>query len=231
MFTIYRHINKCNGKCYVGQTKNDVEKRWQSGKGYSGSKRFYRAIVKYGWDNFEHEILETNIPTRELANEREIYYIDLYNSTEYGYNVSKGGQGGKYFGKSILQLDGDGKILARYASITEASKSIAVCLYSISKCCLGKITTAGGYRWCFSQDYDSCLSRILKEKELRKVKEGSMEVEVKERDNKPRAKRVIGVQVTEDVYEQLAKRSNEEWLTVPDIVRRLIREYLKGGND
>lgn len=58
-----------------------------------------------------------------------------------------------------------------------------------------------------------------------------MEVEVKERDNKPRAKRVIGVQVTEDVYEQLAKRSNEEWLTVPDIVRRLIREYLKGGSD
>lgn len=54
-----------------------------------------------------------------------------------------------------------------------------------------------------------------------------MQIEVKEMDDKPRAKRVIGVQVAEDVYEELVRRSHAEWVTVPDIVRRLIREYLK----
>lgn len=58
-----------------------------------------------------------------------------------------------------------------------------------------------------------------------------MQVDVKEADSEPKAKRVIGVQVTEEVYEQLAERSREEWMTIPGIVRRLIRDYLKEGRD
>ena len=97
-FIIYRHINKINGKCYVGltrETKNPNLRWGRYGGGYHqpGQKKFWRAIQKYGWDNFEHEILEENIPTSELANEREKYWIAYFDSFRNGYNATTGGCG------------------------------------------------------------------------------------------------------------------------------------------
>ena len=48
---VYQHISP-NGKSYIGITQQDPEKRWQNGKGYTGQKKFYNAIKKYGWDSF-----------------------------------------------------------------------------------------------------------------------------------------------------------------------------------
>ena len=89
---IYKITNIQNNKVYIGQTKQKVEDRWRHGEGYKTCSIFYRAIQKYGWDNFEHIILETNL-TLEQANQMEEYYINFYKSTEliYGYNISKGG--------------------------------------------------------------------------------------------------------------------------------------------
>lgn len=86
------HRNKINNKVYIGQTKQKIENRWRHGEGYKQCTAFYSAIQKYGWDNFEHIILETNL-TLEQANQLEEYYINFYNSTnkEKGYNISKGG--------------------------------------------------------------------------------------------------------------------------------------------
>jgi uncharacterized protein YunC (DUF1805 family) len=57
-----------------------------------------------------------------------------------------------------------------------------------------------------------------------------MDVEIKEKEpNTPSAKKIIGVQVTQDVYDALLRRSEEEWVSVSDILRRLIKKYLKGG--
>lgn len=85
---IYKTINLINGKIYIGQdTLNDPA--------YMGSgKLFIKAIKKYGKKNFKKEIIEICSCVEEL-NEREIYWIQYYNSTDHkiGYNISTGGLG------------------------------------------------------------------------------------------------------------------------------------------
>ena len=88
---IYMHRNKQNNKVYIGQTKQTLGHRSSGGKNYEGCTKFYAAIQKYGWDNFEHNIIEKNL-TSEEADEREIYWIKYYNSIEQGYNISPGGE-------------------------------------------------------------------------------------------------------------------------------------------
>ena len=90
-YIIYLHKNKINDKCYVGQTSLDPLERWRTdGYGYHNQQYFYRAIKKYGWDNFEHIILETDL-TIENVNEREIYWGNYYNAlVPNGYNLYLG---------------------------------------------------------------------------------------------------------------------------------------------
>ena len=94
-YTIYMHKNKINGKMYIGQTCQKVEYRWENGTKYDQCPVFYRAIQKYGWDNFEHIILKENL-TLEEANYWEEYYISYYHTWVddpqcNGYNLQKGG--------------------------------------------------------------------------------------------------------------------------------------------
>lgn len=91
-YTIYMHRNKINGKIYIGQTKQKLNARWRDGEGYKTQPYFYKAIQKYGWDNFEHIILEENL-TLEQANNKEEYWIAYYQSNikEFGYNILAGG--------------------------------------------------------------------------------------------------------------------------------------------
>lgn len=95
MKTIYLHRNKINNKVYIGQTIQDnLNHRWKNGKGYKTCTYFYNAILKYGWDNFEHIILEQSENwTQDELNNKEKEYIDLYkaNDSTYGYNITDGG--------------------------------------------------------------------------------------------------------------------------------------------
>ena len=96
MHIIYKYTNKCNNKVYIGQTKNSLEERAQhNGSNYRSCTHFYNAIQKYGWNNFQSEILE-EVNTIEEANKREMYYISLFDSTnpKCGYNISFGGNCG-----------------------------------------------------------------------------------------------------------------------------------------
>lgn len=93
IWTVYAHINKINRKAYVGITGRDPKKRWgHNGYNYKKSTYFYNAIQKYGWDNFEHIILMTNL-SKEMANEVEKALIKKYelNNRSIGYNIAKGG--------------------------------------------------------------------------------------------------------------------------------------------
>lgn len=91
MYTIYKLWNEINIKLYIGQTI-DLTKRARGGEGYKGCCHLYRAIKKYGWEVFHYEIL-AECKTQEEANALEIYYIQLYDTTnpEKGYNISAGG--------------------------------------------------------------------------------------------------------------------------------------------
>ena len=90
MVTIYKYINLKNGKVYIGQTVQSLEKRAKyNGEGYKHCLHFYSAIQKYGWENFIPEILE--VVDEKIADEREKYYICLYDSVNNGYNIDYGG--------------------------------------------------------------------------------------------------------------------------------------------
>ena len=87
-WTVYAHIAP-NGKMYVGITSREPEKRWEYGWGYRTSSHFFRAIKKYGWNNFQHEIIASGL-TEDEAKNMEILLInklDLTNPCK-GYNKS-----------------------------------------------------------------------------------------------------------------------------------------------
>lgn len=90
-YIIYLHRNKINNKCYVGQTCQKPEQRWgRNGWHYHEQPYFYRAIEKYGWDNFEHIILETDIDENRV-DERECFWAGYYHAlAPEGYCLSVG---------------------------------------------------------------------------------------------------------------------------------------------
>lgn len=88
---IYKITNLINGKIYIGQT-NNYKRRFNEHKSMIAPKNYnsslYKAFIKYGINNFSFEVLEYTAD----YNEREIYYIQLYNAHEDGYNLTTGGE-------------------------------------------------------------------------------------------------------------------------------------------
>ena len=97
---VYMHINKINNKKYIGVTGRLPNQRWgHDGNNYKREPVFYGAINKYGWDGFEHLVVEDNLTEKE-AKQLEIELIALYKTNcfryknpKYGYNCTDGGDG------------------------------------------------------------------------------------------------------------------------------------------
>ena len=93
-FTVYVHT-LFDGRKYIGITSQRPERRWRNGEGYkTKSSYFYRAIQKYGWDAFTHEILFEHL-TEERAKqlERELISRNKTQERAFGFNISGGGDG------------------------------------------------------------------------------------------------------------------------------------------
>lgn len=91
MGIIYKATNKINGKEYIGQSKYSLNMRKKSHKKemkYT-SVYFHNALKKYGFESFDWEVIE-EVPNENLC-EKEIYYIDKFNSFKNGYNLTTGG--------------------------------------------------------------------------------------------------------------------------------------------
>lgn len=104
---IYIIKNTVNGKVYIGQTRTSVDQRWKEHLRHAqyGDQVINRAMRKYGVDKFYIETLE--ICDVSIIDEREIYYIDLFDSTNKtkGYNVSLGGSTPKFKRKALSISD------------------------------------------------------------------------------------------------------------------------------
>ena len=87
---IYKVTNKINGKVYIGQSA-DIGRRWRQHMTAEDDTYFHKAIQKYGVENFKWEVIE-QCKKKDL-DEREIYWIEYYDSFNKGYNCTKGGDG------------------------------------------------------------------------------------------------------------------------------------------
>lgn len=93
-YCVYAHINMINGKMYIGQTihGNNPNKRWSNGNGYKHCPHFWSAICKYGWENFEHEIIASRLTSEEAGTFEELLISTLdTTNNDKGYNVLPGG--------------------------------------------------------------------------------------------------------------------------------------------
>ena len=117
---IYMWKNKVNEKLYIGQAK-DFRKRTREHKygtfnenqKYNYNLPLHRAIRKYGIENFEICILEKNLNDYNEMNQKEVYYIEKFDTlanNKKGYNVASGGGNANNFaGKTEEEMREIGK--------------------------------------------------------------------------------------------------------------------------
>lgn len=106
MAYIYCIKNNINGKCYVGKTLKSPKERfsehlYDAYKPTEENRPLYRAIKKYGKDNFSLHVLEEC--TDGLASEREIWYIKKLKTYAHGYNATIGGDGKQLFDHNVIK--------------------------------------------------------------------------------------------------------------------------------
>lgn len=160
LYCVYMHKNKQNGKVYIGQTCQKPERRWSNGYGYKGCPKFYSAIQKYGWDGFEHLIIQKHL-TKEEADNLEKELIAKYDSTskETGYNISIGGQEtfANYNLKEVICLNtkeifnSTADAAEKYLGDRSNSHITSVCTGSRSHA--GKLPNGEMLSWAYLDDY------------------------------------------------------------------------------
>ena len=106
---IYIIRNLKTKKKYIGQTRHTLKERWKwhmdaLEKDENGRRELYKAMKEYGIDNFWIDLLEDEIPIKNL-DKKEVEYIIKHNSYYNGYNMTKGGERTfkhKYFDVDVM---------------------------------------------------------------------------------------------------------------------------------
>lgn len=88
---IYKTVNLINKKIYIGQKKSTI---FLANKYLGSGKYLKNALNKYGAQNFKVYLIE-ECSSKQILNDREIYWISYYKKNGYIlYNISSGGDGG-----------------------------------------------------------------------------------------------------------------------------------------
>lgn len=154
-YCVYVHTNKLNEKKYVGITSQKPKHRWKNG--YACNEHFIRAIKKYGWEMFSHDVVMTNL-TKEQACQWEIALIAQFKTQDenYGYNIQSGGEGcAEQNNVAVDQYTLDGKYVKTWSSMKAASEAFGVFHEGgsqIGMACAGRCKSAHGYLWKYASD-------------------------------------------------------------------------------
>ena len=148
---IYKYTSP-SGKSYIGQAINSLKQRaGHNGKQYKGCAQFYQAIQKYGFENFEVEIL-AEVPQEQL-NEMETKYIQIFNTlSPNGYNISAGGKSFSYNRekRKVYQYSTeDGHLIKEWNSRKDAEQSFGVSTPVLQSVLEGRSFTQWGYHWSY----------------------------------------------------------------------------------
>lgn len=174
MIGIYMIHNKINNKVYIGQTV-DIDNRWMQHRSRlrcqnHENKHLQAAYNLYGEDAFEYVLLEEC--ERNELNEKEIFYIQYYDSYKTGYNQDLGGQGCKGYKhsedeilkmrqvqnpKAVLRLDSNLSIIDEWVSCSHAAKTLGFSARGIKACCNreNRQKTIGGFYWVYKEEYEN----------------------------------------------------------------------------
>lgn len=88
MYTVYQHRNLRNGKSYIGMTSLNPKYRWKNGNGYKNQPKIWKDIQNSDWNtDWEHNIIGKFVDKQEALNVEEMF-IQLFDSTNEGYNAS-----------------------------------------------------------------------------------------------------------------------------------------------
>ena len=97
MAYIYIIKNDINDKVYIGKTRKSIQSRfsehlYNARNNRNNGSSIYKAMRKYGAQHFHVEMIEET----DFPEEREIYWIQFYDSYKHGYNNTRGGDGRPY---------------------------------------------------------------------------------------------------------------------------------------
>lgn len=175
IYFIYKYTFP-NGKVYIGQT-------YKGSRRFGRVASYKDMLVRKAMDkypNFQKEIIE--FCSSQNVDEREQFYIKAFNSMnkQFGYNLCSGGSLNKILSDEVKQRISEkhkGKklsketiekiskpviqinpktldVINRFSSMQEASQKLNIDFSTISSVCRRKSSTAGGFYWCFEDDYD-----------------------------------------------------------------------------
>lgn len=175
---IYRIENLINHKNYIGQSV-DIYERWTEHKWALNNKCHSNKHLTSSWDKYKEYSFKFTILEQceeDELNNREIYWIEYYDSYYNGYNQTKGGDGcrGKVWtdeerekiSRSICQIDLSGKLIQRFINIDDAEQKTGINHRQIWNCANKRQTnynrngitykhitkTAGGYIWVYEDE-------------------------------------------------------------------------------
>lgn len=170
MWIVYKH--SYNNKVYIGITCQIPERRWKNGEGYKDSPHFYRAIKKYGWNNFTHEIIQYT-DSLQKAQILEIMWISFYKKRGDVYNITAGGEysskprtaitkqrisvskkgiipwnkGQHINAMPVIQYTLNDVFVKEWKSSQEIMNTLGICRGNISRACRGVYKQFKGFKW------------------------------------------------------------------------------------
>jgi len=198
---IYCIENTINGHKYIGQTTRKLEKRISehfkgAESGRNSSRVIYKAINKYGKENFISYVID-KATNQESLDEKESYWINHFDTfLSNGYNMTPGGQFDRndnldettanesskiHKGKEFCVFDINGNLLKTTISQTAFAEEIGCTVKSVNACLKGKKTQVKKHILIFTKDYTDTvlLQRMNRAKKYSKTKPDMRVIDVK----------------------------------------------------